>query len=74
MLYISVIPQQGMNMGHVPLCDWCGEHEVGSIDGGHLHYCSDDCAECASFEEWNPAAIEEDLAALEQLDPEICAD
>jgi len=31
-------------MVSIPLCDWCGEKEVGSVSGGHFHYCSDECA------------------------------
>jgi len=36
-------------MGHVPMCQWCGEHEVGSIDGGHTEFCSNDCALCGEM-------------------------
>lgn len=34
----------------IPLCDWCGVNEVGSVSGGHHHYCSDECAEGEEFE------------------------
>ncbi len=30
----------------IPLCDWCGEHEVGSISGGSDRFCSTDCEDC----------------------------
>ncbi len=33
-------------MSHVPMCEWCGEHEVGSIDGGSDRFCSMDCTDC----------------------------
>lgn len=35
----------------IPLCDWCGVAEVGSVSGGHHHYCSDACAEAEEAEE-----------------------
>ena len=34
-------------MYHVPMCEICGEHEVGSISGGHTEFCSDECADKA---------------------------
>ena len=37
-------------MSHVPMCEWCGEHEVGSIDGGTDRWCSFECADAACFE------------------------
>jgi hypothetical protein len=32
-------------MVHVPMCEWCGEHEVGSINGGSSRFCSMDCTD-----------------------------
>ena len=38
---------------HIPMCNWCGEHEVGAISGGHVDFCSDDCADACASAQWD---------------------
>lgn len=34
-------------MYHVPMCEWCGEHEVGTF-GAFVDYCSTECEQIAA--------------------------
>jgi len=47
-------------MNHVPMCKWCGEHEVGSISGGSADYCSTECIDAVDDE----IAMDEQAACL----------
>lgn len=53
-------------MYHVPMCEWCGEHEVGTF-GAFVDFCSEKCAdECDRhvhrFEEDGEPAGSHDLS------------
>lgn len=32
-------------MTHVPMCEWCGNHEVGAFSGGTDRFCSAKCVD-----------------------------
>jgi hypothetical protein len=47
-------------MGHVPMCRWCGEFEIGMFAGGSVDFCSAECADNCGEEIYAESDVEYD--------------